>query len=132
MEVSPLRPDIVHVDGLATFSVIAAAAGVNEHVIKRLNPHLPLGITPPEGPTAVRLPRGRGHFLSERLGEIESHERVTVHIIAAGETLTRIARRYGVSVDQLRVVNPDVEPRFLRIGAPLLVPVAASAAPPLG
>ncbi len=132
VEASPPPPDVVHVEGFLTFSVIAEAAGVDEHAIARLNPHLPLAMTPVDGPTAVRLPHGRGRVLSERLGEIESNERVTVHIIAAGETLARIARRYGVSVDQLRVVNPDVEPRFLRIGAPLLVPVATNAATPLG
>jgi len=37
----------------------------------------------------------------------------------------RIARRYGVPLNALRTVNPDVEPRRMRIGTVLVVPRAA-------
>jgi len=44
------------------------------------------------------------------------------HKVAAGETATRIARQYGVSLDALRAANPGLEPRRMRVGQIINVP----------
>jgi LysM repeat protein len=46
------------------------------------------------------------------------------HAVAPGETLSHIARRYGVSVSDLREANPGIRARYLRVGARLTVPIA--------
>ena len=126
----PLRFDTAAVAGAATLDVIAMAAGVEEEELEQLNPHLVAGITPATGSTTVRLPEGRADGFGERFAEIPPHERVAWHVVSAGETLTHIARRYQVSVDNLQAANPGVEPRRLRIGARLVIPVQSRAPRP--
>ncbi len=38
------------------------------------------------------------------------------HEVKSGETLTRIARYYGVPVDKLKLLNPLIDPLKLKIG----------------
>ena len=45
-----------------------------------------------------------------------------VHIIQQGETMLGIALRYGVSLEDLILVNPGVDPGFLTIGQSLRIP----------
>lgn len=47
------------------------------------------------------------------------------HRVEKGQTLYRIARTYGLSVDELMAVNGIADPTTLRIGQELLVPGAA-------
>ena len=49
------------------------------------------------------------------------------HTVAAGETLFRIANRFGVSVELLKVINGITDPSILRIGQVLTIPVHAFA-----
>ena len=46
------------------------------------------------------------------------------HTVKAGETAARIARRYGVKLEALRVANPRLDPRRLRPGQTLNIPAA--------
>ena len=46
--------------------------------------------------------------------------------MSQGETLTHIARRHGVSVDDLRAANPRIQPRRMQIGQRVVVPKAPS------
>lgn len=45
-----------------------------------------------------------------------------VHIVQSGETLSGIALRYGVNLDDLLTVNPGINPRILTIGQELFIP----------
>lgn len=46
-----------------------------------------------------------------------------LYVVQRGETLTSIARRYGISVPQLLAANPQVkDPNTIRYGYPLTVP----------
>ncbi len=76
----------------------------------------------------MRVPEGRAGIFEANYALIPEDERVTFleHIVASGETLSHIARRYRISVADLQAANPSVRPRFLRIGARLTVPVAPS------
>jgi LysM repeat protein len=44
------------------------------------------------------------------------------HLVQARETLLTIAAQYGVTLDALLLLNPDVNPNLLSIGQPLLIP----------
>ena len=45
-----------------------------------------------------------------------------VHVVAWGETLSSISRRYGVTVNALAQANDIADPDFVRVGQPLVVP----------
>ncbi len=47
------------------------------------------------------------------------------HRVLRGESLDRIARRYGLTLEELLRANPDVEPRRLQIGSRLVIPQAS-------
>lgn len=36
------------------------------------------------------------------------------YTVRPGDTLSRIAERYGLTVDELQVLNPDIDPQALR------------------
>ena len=120
----PERFDVVSVEGAASADVLAGAAGITEDEIRTLNPHLRIGLVPAGRPTRLRVPIGTGHRFLARLATIPVEERSTLrqHTVAPGETLVRIARRYGVPLEALRTVNLDVEPRRMRIGTVLVIP----------
>src|SRR3972149_2012243 len=44
------------------------------------------------------------------------------HVVRAKEDLWGIALRYGLSLEDLLTANPTVDPRFLSIGANLMIP----------
>ncbi len=53
----------------------------------------------------------------------------TIHTVQRGETLSEIARRYGVSVENLMAVNSLSDPNHLAAGQTLIIPVASTAMP---
>lgn len=122
---APFAYDEVEVPDATTFEVIARAAGVEEAEIAHLNPELVRGFTPPGQSFQLRVPPGTGRAFDSNYAEIPAGERMTLieHYVAEGETLSHIAVRYGVSLADLEASNPDVRPRFLRIGTRLTVPI---------
>lgn len=64
----PVRTDTVSVPGGTPFSAVARAADVRESEVRRLNPHLLRGVTPPGAPFPVRIPDGRSAAFGSRFG----------------------------------------------------------------
>lgn len=96
-----------------TLSGIAARLGVSAGELARAN-----GIVDPNRVFAGRslsLPSGQAASTPGR-----------AHVVASGENLTTIARRYGVSVSALARANRLDPRRVLRLGARLVVPVPAA------
>lgn len=54
---------------------------------------------------------------------------VRTHRVAAGETMYRIARNHGISVEELAAANGIKDPRTLAVGQELIIPGVAPAAP---
>lgn len=125
-EAEPLAYDIVRVPDATSLDVIAEAAGVSAREVGALNPQILRGVTPPGEPYAVRVPPGTGHRFAVNFARVPDSERVTwvQHIVRRGETLSEIARNYGVSVSGIRAANRGVNPRRLQIGQRLIIPRA--------
>ena len=51
----------------------------------------------------------------------------TIHVVQPGETLSQIAKQYGVSVDALTAANGIADPHLIKIGQELIIPGPASA-----
>lgn len=121
----PFRFDEVTVPDATTFAVLARAAETDEEEIRRLNPELFRGFTPPGRTVVLRVPAGMASTFEANYAAIPTDERMTIveHHVASGETLSHVARRYGVTVADLQAANPDIRPRYLRIGARITVPI---------
>ncbi|MFW6175392.1 MAG: LysM peptidoglycan-binding domain-containing protein, partial [Acidobacteriota bacterium] len=124
-----LAYDQVVVPDATSMDVVAEAAGVDEDDVLRLNPHLIRGFTPPGEERVVRIPAGRADIFQENYEQIPPDERLSFleHVVARGETLGHIARRYQVSLAELQGANGGADPRRLQIGQRLVVPVGSGA-----
>jgi len=111
----------------ASLDEISVKLGLPPRAVQSWNPELVRNVTPPRARDgyALRLPES----LLPRFAEIESKlstievKEVLMHRVRAGETLSRIARRYQVNIRQILSVNPTLKPTRLKVGAEIAVPV---------
>jgi membrane-bound lytic murein transglycosylase D len=125
---APLRYDTVPVDGGADLRVLARCAGTDVETLKRLNPALRRYQTPPEGTTDLRVPPGSGPATRAALEQIPPSERVLYarYQVRRGDTLSRIARDYGVTVTAIQSANHMGRRTLIREKQVLRIPTSAS------
>lgn len=126
----PVRYESIEVDGAADLKVLARCAGSDFDTLKRLNPALRRYQTPPDATTLVRVPAGTGETTLAALEEVPRTERVLYvrHRIRRGDTLSVIARRYGVSVSAIQRANSMGRRTMIRAGKTLVIPTVAAGA----
>lgn len=131
----PLAYDTVKVHPGTSLGVAAKLAGIDSRELNDLNPELRRWAVPPSGGMyALRIPTGkRASFevayaqlpvadIKARVGE------VTVQV-NRGDTLGRIAKVHGVSLKDLMAMNPNLDPRRLRLGQQVVVPSGGGSQP---
>ncbi len=125
-ELQPLVFDEITVPDATGLDVIARLADTTTGALVELNPHLVRRVSPPGRPSIVRVPRGTGPLVARRYVDLPESERVNFveHVVRRGETLSEIGRRYRVGVMLLRAANGNVDPRRLRIGQRLIIPLS--------
>ncbi len=109
--------------------VIARATGVSVWVIKRLNPELLRMYTPPNYPLyEIKLPNGTANRFWANFTRIPPSQRVTFveHRLKPGETVSALAYRYGTPVKPILSLNNLKNPRRIRAGTIIMVPVRSS------
>lgn len=115
LDPGPLDPPLVYdtawVGGGVDLRALAAAAGLEEDALRRLNPALRRFQTPP-GAAAwpVRVPPGLGGAAARcarSLGPSDAGPEPVSgrHVVQRGETLTKIARRFGTTPQELAECN---------------------------
>lgn len=125
----PLVFDEVAVPDATGLDVIARLADTTSGSIVALNPRFFRGVTPPGERSVVRVPRGAGQLVAQRYEDLPAAERVNFleHRIRRGETLGGLSQRYDLNVRLLMSANPGIQPRRLRIGQRIVVPVSEAA-----
>jgi membrane-bound lytic murein transglycosylase D len=122
----PLAFETVTVPTTTDLEIIAKASGSSYEAIKDLNPELKRWSTPP-GVTdyAVRILPGKRDAFLEKYALIPPNRRASYqhHKIKSGDTLLAIAKRYGIRVDDIVSLNKISNPRALRIGTDLILPL---------
>jgi membrane-bound lytic murein transglycosylase D len=126
----PLSYEQITVPKATSLKHVASLSGIPLEELIRLNSELRLKQTPPDSPYHLKVPRGSAPALQVGLDrevearkvamasrtadrgkrKIQAAERVTagVHVVQPRDTIGGIAKRYGVSVQQLTRWN-DLE-----------------------
>jgi hypothetical protein len=108
----PVATEVVRVPPETTLTRVAAVGRIPVETLRTLNPVLLRGSTPPGGPYQLRVPAGSREMVARGLAQPRPQQAVVasartlsgpdqVHVVRSGETVTAIARRRGVAVDDL-------------------------------
>ncbi|HAP42821.1 MAG TPA: lytic transglycosylase [Spirochaetaceae bacterium] len=109
-------------DGPVDLELLAEAIGLPAELLKTGNPELTFGVTPPEGDYALKLPLEYAAQARLALASASNLVRVYVYYVKSGDTLSAIARHYGVSLTMIGRLNPGLRPDLIRIGQRLVIP----------
>jgi peptidoglycan lytic transglycosylase D len=108
----PLRYEQVTVPKGSRLVRLAALSGIPTQDLEALNPELRQKQTPPDGPYELKVPLGTTAAVQAAVDidasagrKIAAPPRPGVHVVQAGDTVWRIAKRYGVSAKQLVAWN---------------------------
>jgi membrane-bound lytic murein transglycosylase D len=115
----------IQLDRSVELARVAELAGIPAEVLSTANAELSFGITPPPGAVyALKVPADREAEVRALLADPDAELlRYQVHTVRTGDTFYALARHYGVAAELIQSSNPGVDPRGLRIGAALKVPV---------
>jgi membrane-bound lytic murein transglycosylase D len=122
---SALEYDEMHVKDAVDLSSLAEGLGIDAENMRVLNPMYIHQITPPDHTSLVRVPKGMVKQASAVLDRLPMVQRMTYmqHPVRRGDSLSSVAKRYGVSIQALKVANRISSLRRVRVGRRILVPV---------
>ena len=113
-------PSVHKVQTGETLSVIARKHGTTTSELVKINDLRSAGLI--RVGQVLRLPGGKATSPA-----VASSKAVATHKVGGGETYYSIARRHGITVDDLTRANPGVNPNSLRIGQTLKLSNASPA-----
>jgi len=105
--------------------VAAELAGMSMEELLELNPGFKRWATHPDNPHDLLLPVDKAEGFSEKLARLPADQWVLTrrHHIVPGDNLGRIARKYGVSIKDLKQAN-KLSSSNIRAGDDLTIPVS--------
>jgi len=106
--------------------VVADLSGSDYEDLKALNPELKRWCTPPGvRDYQLRVPSGRAEPFRVAYAELPVADRARYHRhkIAAGDNLRTLATKYRIQVEDIISLNDIKDPRALRIGTNLILPL---------
>ncbi|MEO0811239.1 MAG: LysM peptidoglycan-binding domain-containing protein, partial [Myxococcota bacterium] len=121
----PLRYDSFQVKDAIDLKRMSRAIGVSLNALRELNPSLLHDLTPPRRPSTLRVPEGHGEQAQAWIETQPPLKLVDLkhYRVRAGDTLSGVARRFGVSIASLKDFNALRSVHALRVGQRLMVPV---------
>jgi membrane-bound lytic murein transglycosylase D len=104
--------------------ILSRQSGVPLEVLKAGNAELRMSVTPPQSYTyMLKVPVEYEIAVRDALGNASrSMVELSIHVVRSGDTLSGIARDYGVALEWIMELNPTVKPLTLQIGSRILVP----------
>ncbi|MDR1867973.1 MAG: LysM peptidoglycan-binding domain-containing protein [Treponema sp.] len=103
--------------------LLSHASGISYEDLKRANSELTRGITPPDSRYHLKVRTEDAQKVQDVLARTDlSLTKYHVYTIRSGDTLSELARYYGVPVQQIIAANPGVQPTALQIGSQLMIP----------
>ena len=129
-EKNPLCYEKVVVSSPVDLRQVAKFTGVSLSKLKRLNPALLRGITPPDSKYELNLPVGTAKKFLLAYKNLPREKLLTyfTYRVREGDTLWEICSRSGANLREVRELNHIYNPRSLRPGRVLIIPVPRSRA----
>ncbi len=124
----PLQYNTVTIEGNVGIDVLAKCAGISVSEFKAYNPQLRQHALPSSpAKQQVHVPQSK-EFLTA-LAKVPKSERISYqrHVIKKGESLGRIAAKYGVSVQSIQTKNNIRNANRIHVGQVLLIPSSGEA-----
>lgn len=129
IEADPWEYDSVYVPQQIELNLIARWAKTTVKEIQRLNPRYRRWATPPdEKGFYLKIPKGTQSLVLAGMRNTPRNKWVTklIHRVKRGESLWVISRKYGVSTSAIARANGIRNPRYIRPGQLLWIPVPNS------
>lgn len=121
--------DIFPLQEPVNINVLAKCAGISDSTLRELNPELLKSTTPPNANTYnLRIPFGKTKYFAANFASLTPEEKQPWidHTIQRYETISKVARKYDVSIDELVSLNGFRSSRSgLRRGGTLKIPITA-------
>jgi membrane-bound lytic murein transglycosylase D len=116
----------IPLDRCVDLRILSVKSGVPLEVLTAGNAELNFPMTPPASyKYELKVPQEYSEPVERALAESTMPLLdFRVHLVAEGDTLSGIARKYRVGIGLIQEFNPRLTPRVLRIGAKVLVPIA--------
>lgn len=125
----PLTWSTVRVPSGVDLKSVAKIIDADPEYLHLLNSELRRAITPP-GPAGyeLRVPPDKKEILVANLDKLEAKKigNFVEHNLRPGESLGSLARKYDTTVSTLQELNQITNPRRLRVGQEILIPVGGS------
>jgi membrane-bound lytic murein transglycosylase D len=117
----------IETDAQIDLGVVARLTDMPVDELFMINPGYQRWITDPKGPHALLIPAAKKDAVLEGLSKLAEEDRVqwARHEVRRGDTMSRIAGHYGVTVDAIRTAN-GMHSNHLSVGQNLLIPVSAN------
>ncbi len=131
----PENPNWIQIpmDRSVDLELLAEYSGTSLDRLRAGNAELNYGVTPPTGPYFLKVPeRDAQAILAVLSRQDKALVRYHYHTIKSGDTLSALARHFGVSVELIEQTNPGIQARFLRLGQVLAIPALKEAGPYAG
>jgi membrane-bound lytic murein transglycosylase D len=123
----PLMFDVVTIDDCVDLRVLAKCVECDVETLQELNPEL-LRLYTPAGVTGYRLriPLGSKDNFLKNYAQVPADQKKAwvMHKVQKGQTLAKIATKYGVTASVLRDINNIKTNRPLKVGSSLAIPVS--------
>lgn len=107
----------------ASIDLIAVEAGVDRELLRLGNMELLHGITPSDRAYRLKVPAAAYPLVAAAL-EREDLKLLQYHryTVKYGDTLSALARHYGVTLNLIEQHNPGILKRYLKIGETVVIP----------
>ena len=127
----PLSYELVTVPDALDLKILAEWSGVTVEELRELNPEL-RRTTTPDRDHQLKVPVGTAATIQRQLATAEPlFARFNFHTVKRGETLASIARRYRVSLAELRQANELSARARVRVSQTLMIPQRPAPALPV-
>ena len=117
----------VEVNGQIDLAVAASLADMTQQDFLAINPGFKHRYTDPNGTHQLLIPVANEQSFLEKLASLPNEKRIPVvfYRVRSGDTITKIAQRYGMSADELRALN-NLKTKTVKPGQEIMLRGTAS------